>query len=273
MRWVVSNALAGLAIAAVSVAPALAQKKPAPSLPAPAAAARPAPAPAVAPKPYKTVAVTLPAAARDAALDNLRKELGEIAKRKDRAALASRIMPKDFFWERDFSGSFDSNKPSIDNLIAALSLDDDDRSGWESLATFAAETSAGPLPGRPTVICTPATPQIDEAARDKLIDDTQTDGIEWAYPRAAGLPVRATPDANAAVIETLGLHLIHVLGFEDKNSESDPIRTAWARVATPAGKTGFVVPGSLVSPYTDRLCFAKDAAGAWRIAGYVGGGD
>lgn len=224
------------------------------------------------PKPYKAVPVTIPNAPRDTGLDALRKELGEIAKRKDRAALAGRVA-KDFFWERDFGGNFDPQKPALDNLTAALGLDADDGSGWDALTGFASEPSAGPLPGRATAICAPASPEFDEAARNQLIDESQTDGVEWTYPRAAGLQVHAAPQANAAVIETVGLSFVHVLGFEGKQTDADPIRISWARIATPSGKTGFVAPNSLLSPYSDRLCFSKDAAGAWRIDGYVGGGD
>ncbi len=224
------------------------------------------------PNPYKPVPVTIPTAPHDGGLDTLRKELVETAKRKDRTALAGRIA-KDFFWERDFGGNFDPQKPAIDNLTAALGLDADDGSGWDALAGFAAEPSAGPLPGRATAICAPASPDFDETARNRLVDESQTDGIEWTYPRAAGLQVHAAPQANTAVIETLGLSFVHVLGFEGKQTDADPMRISWARIATPSGKTGFVAPNSLLSPYADRLCFAKDASGTWRIDGYVGGGD
>src|SRR5262249_36411536 len=225
--------------------------------------AAPPAAPALpAQKPYKAVAVTLPPPTRDAGLDALRKDLGDIAKRKDRAALAQRIVAKDFFWERDFSGSFDAGKPSVDNLAAALMLETDD-SGWDTLAGFAAESSVGPLPGRPSVVCSPAIPQFDEEARGQLIETTQTDGLEWNYPRAAGLQVRTAPQPNATIVDTLGLNFVHILGFEDKDSDTDPARTAWARVATPSGKQGFVAPNSLVSPYADRLCYGKEGTGAW----------
>ena len=224
------------------------------------------------PKPYKPVPITIPNAPRDAGVDALRKELAEIAKRKDRAALAGRIA-KDFFWERDVGGNFDPKNPPIDNLTAALGLDADDGSGWDALSGFATESSLGPLPGRATAICAPAEPEFDDAARTQLIDESQTDGVEWTYPRAAGLQVHAAPQPNAAVIETLGLNFVHVLGFEGEQTGADPIRISWARVATPSGKTGFVAPNSLLSPYADRLCFTKDVGGAGRIGGYVGGGD
>jgi hypothetical protein len=252
-------------------APAPAPRQAAPPKAAPKAAPAP-PAPALpAQKPYKAVAVTLHAPTRDAALDALRKELGEIVKRKDRAALAQKLVAREFFWERDFSGGFDPNKPSIDNLVAALTLEADDGSGWDALAAFVAEPSIGPLPGRPATVCAPAIPQLDEQARDQLLENTETDGVEWSYPRAAGLQVRGAPQANAPVIETLGLNLVRVLGYEDKDIDADPVRNAWARVATPSGKAGFVAPNTLVSPYTDRICYVKE--GTWRIGGYIGGGD
>lgn len=224
-------------------------------------------------KPYKTVPVTIAASPRDPSFDAFRKEIADIAKRRDRTALGQRIVPKDFFWERDFSGGFDPARSSLDNLTTALMLDADDGSGWEVLAGFAAETSAGPLPGRAPIICAPAIPQFNEEARGELIDSTQSDGLEWNYPRAAGLQVRAAPQQNAAVVETLGLNFVRVLGFEEKDSDTDPARNSWARVATPSGKAGFVAPNSLMSSYADRLCYAKEGSGPWRIVGYVGGGD
>ena len=78
--------------------------------------------------------------------------------------------------------------------------------------------------------------------------------------------------ANAPVAETLGLHFVRVLGFEEKDGDTDPVHNAWARVATPSGKAGFTAPNSLLSPYADRLCYGKEGTG-WRIVGYVGGGD
>lgn len=235
----------------------------------PAAAAKAAPA-LPAQKPYAVIKVVIPTAPPDPAFDALRKELGEIAKRRDRAALAQRVAARDFFWERDFGGNFDPARSSIDNLASALSLENDD--GWDTLLSFASEATVGPLPGRPSVICSPAMPQFDEEARNKLVDSTGTDGVDWSYPRAPGLPMRAAPQQNAAVVESLGLHFVHVLGYEEKEGEMDPLRTAWLRVAAPSGKAGFVAPNTLISSYTDRLCFAKTGA-AWRIVGYVGGGD
>jgi hypothetical protein len=265
--------LAGAAVVATAQS-APAQSPQAPAQRPPAAAARPAPAAPALPaqKPYKSVAVAIPPAPQDPSFDALRKELADIAKRKDRAALAQKVVAREFFWERDFGGNFDPAKSSIDNLATALALEIDDGSGWDALLAFANETTAGPLPGRPSIICAPAIPQFDEEARNRLIETTETDGIDWNYPRASGLPMRAAPQANAPVVESLGLHFVRVLGFEEKEGDLDPARNAWLRVAGPSGKAGFVAPNTLISSYTDRICYAK-AGPAWRIVGYVGGGD
>src|SRR5262245_50945438 len=169
-RTIVTLAVAG-AVMALAAPLLLAQTPapaPAPRAPAPARVpVAPAP-PQPAQKPYRAVAVTVPASTRDAGFEALRKDLADIAKRKDRAALAARVSARDFFWERDFSGSYDPKRPGIDNLAAALTLEADDGSGWDALVAFAAEPSAGPLPGRPSITCSPAIPQFDEDARGQL---------------------------------------------------------------------------------------------------------
>src|SRR5262249_54489659 len=154
------------AVAALAAQPILAQApSPAPPPRPPARPAAPPAAPAPpqpAQKPYKMVAVTIATAPREASFDALRKELVDIAKRRDRAARPQLGSARAFFGERDFSGSFEARRPSIDTPAAALAREADDGGGWDALAGFAAETSVGPLPGRPGVVCPPAIPQFDD---------------------------------------------------------------------------------------------------------------
>jgi hypothetical protein len=56
------------------------------------------PPPMAPPKPYKPVAVTLPQPYADPSFEAFRKELGEIASHKDRAALAGKVVANGFFW-------------------------------------------------------------------------------------------------------------------------------------------------------------------------------
>jgi hypothetical protein len=225
-----------------------------------------APAQAPAPKPYAVVPVTPAKPLADATLDAFRKEVGDIAKRKDRAALGRLIVYRGFFWEGDEKNA-DPRKSGIDNLAAALGLDAKDGSGWDTLAELAAEPSAGPDADRKRVFCAPASPGIDDQAFDDLLDKTQSDASEWGYPASAGTEVREKADSAAPVVETLGLHAVRLL--ED---DAGAANTDWVKVATPSGKVGFAAVKAILSLDVDQICYIKEATG-WRIAGIVGGGE
>src|SRR5689334_8694888 len=97
-----------------------------------AAASQPQPKPTP-PGPYKAVAVTVPKAFGDPGLDAFRKELAEIARKKDRTALAGKVAAKGFFWQQEDSDGADPKKSGLDNLVAAMGLDATDGSGWQAL--------------------------------------------------------------------------------------------------------------------------------------------
>ena len=42
------------------------------------------------------------------------------------------------------------------------------------------------------------------------------------------------------------------------------------RIVTPSGKLGYVTADAINPLGSDQLCYAKDAAGAWKIAGFIG---
>ena len=105
-----------------------------------------------------------------------------------------------------------------------------------------------------------------------MTDVTRTDPPDWVYTRAPDIPVRIAPQADAAIVEKLGLHFVRILGFEGPDAGT-PARAQWARIATPAGNTGYVAPNALLSLTAERLCYARNALGDWRIVGFVGGGD
>ena len=219
---------------------------------------------AASPRPYKPVTITLPSWETDPSLGTLRKELAEIAQRKDRAALAGRVVSKGFFWQRDDSDAADARKSSIDNLAAALGLDAVDDSGWQVLAGYVSYSSAPALPEMKGVICSPAMPSFDETEMEKLAQTTHTDAADWAYPTADGTEVRAKPEASAPLVEKLALVMIRIM--PDENASG-----GWVKVITPSGKAGYVGASALAPAASDQLCYQKEA-GAWKIAGYIGFG-
>jgi hypothetical protein len=232
----------------------------------PAPQAQPA-APVVAPpKAYKQVTIQLPVAVNEPTFTSFRKQLADIAKRKDRAALQKFVVVKNFFWEGEGGNKLDAKASSFDNFASAISLDDKDGAGWEILSAAAAEQTLEADPDHTNVLCGPASPQIDEQSFVDLIKETGTDADEWGYPNAEKLEIRAAPKSDAPVIETVGMGLIRV--YPEDNATTEP--PTMVRVVTPSGKLGYVPIASVLPIVTDQLCYIKDIGG-WKIAGYAGG--
>jgi hypothetical protein len=224
-------------------------------------------------QPYDPVAVAIPPPLDEPGFIAFRKQLADIARRRVYADLAAVVVARGFFWDRDFGSSFDPSKTGVENLATAIGLEAGDGAGWGRLAGFAAEPSASSIALRASVVCGPPNPSYDESALDRLMETTKTDSHAWTYPRNADMTVRAAPRANGAIVETLGLNFVHVLGYEAGEGDSERERAAWARVATPSGKAGFIAPGTLRPLSAERLCYEKDITGRWRVAGYIGRGD
>jgi hypothetical protein len=225
------------------------------------------PPPAAPIKPYQPLAITLPATFSDQSFDAFRKQLGAIAEKKDRAALAKLVVASGFFWmqEKDMA---DKKKPGMANFAGAIDLDAKDGSGWELLTSYANEQTAEPLPDHQGVICSPAEPNIDPKAFEALIAATKTQPQEWGYPTMDGVEVRSAGKADAPVVEKLGLTLVRVL--PDNGGPDNPNQSPFLHIATPSGKSGFVPMEAVSSLGGDQLCYIKDGA-SWKITGYFGG--
>src|SRR5262249_57681655 len=215
------------------------------AVPRSAAAQDPAP-----PGPYKSVAVTVPARQSDASLDAFRRELGDIAKKKDRAALAGKVVAKGFFWQREDSNDADPKKSGIDNLGAALGLDSPDGSGWQALGNYAADASATPIPEMKGVICSPAMPSFNEEEMEKVAQSTRTDASEWAYPTSNGVELRARPEAGAPVIEKLVMVMVRILMEENPSGE-------WLKIVAPSGKVGYAAADLLAPIASHQLSYRQ----------------
>ncbi len=226
-----------------------------------AATAQPAP-----PKPYKPVVITVPVPVADPAFEALRKQVGEIAQKKDRAALARLVVAQGFFWQRDNRDRADKRKSGIDNLANALSLHGKDGAGWDILFSYTDDPTASPSPVTKGAICTPAEPAYDAKAFAELIKTTQSDASEWGYTMSAATEVHDKPQANAPVIDKIGPIFVRVAPENTRGS------AAYQRIITPSGKAGFVSIDAVAPIGNDQLCYVKDG-GAWKIGGYIGGGE
>jgi hypothetical protein len=220
---------------------------------------------AAAAKPYKAVAITAPAAVADPSFEAFRKQLGAVAEKKDRKALAGLVAPN-FFWMGEKGDKADKKKPSLENLAKAIQLDGKEAPGWELLGAAAADPTGTPFPDRKDTICSPADPTFNAQELEALVKATGTDEGDWAYPTQTGLEVHSGPQPNSPVVEKLGLHFVRVMQDNAPGDQQNPM----LKVVTPSGKTGFV-PAEALSPLgNDQLCFTKEGAG-WKISGFIGG--
>jgi len=216
-------------------------------------------------KPYKAVTVTPPKPMDDPSFEAFRKQLGAIAEKKDRAALAA-LVSRNFFWMGEKGDKADKKKSGIDNLAKAIGLDGKDAEGWDTLVGFAADPTAAPYPEKKDTVCAPAQPDFDDNDFGALLKATGTEDADWGYPEQAGIEMRASAQPNSAVVEKLGAHFVRVLDDEAAGNQQVPM----LKVVAPSGKTGYV-PADAISPLgNDELCYVKEG-GAWKIAGFSGG--
>lgn len=254
---------------AAQKAPPPAAQKGAPAAPQGQKGAPPAQAqqqlPFVPPAPYAALAVAPPKPYADPSLAEFRKQLAAIAQKKDRAALAKLVLAKDFFWLKE-EGNAAGKKTGIEALATALSLAAKDGSGWETLGELVSDETASPYPDRPNTVCSPAGPDFKAEDLEKLVAATKTDIAEWGFTAQDNIEVKATAQANAAVIEKIGMIFVRVMPDLAPNASQE-----FMRIVAPSGKVGFV-PAEAINPLgSDQLCYGKDATGAWKIVGMIGG--
>ena len=265
-------------IAGMFAVPALAQL-PRPSGPPPAAPKGMAPGPGAQkgvpqqqaqppiapPAPYAALKVSPPKPYDDAGLAALRKDVAAAAQKKDRAALAKLVLAQGFFWLKE-EGNAAGKKSGIEALSTALNLAAQDASGWDSLGEFADDDTAAPYPDRPNTVCSPAGPEFNPPDLEKLAESTKTDVGDWGFFAQDGIEVHATAQANSPVIEKLGMHFVRVMPDTAPNASQEMMR-----IVTPSGKVGFVAAEAVSPLGSDQLCYGKDASGAWKIVGMIGG--
>ncbi len=223
-------------------------------------------APAAAPPaPYAALKVSPPKPSTDATLAAFRKDLVAIAQKKDRAALSKMVLPQGFFWMKE-AGNAAGKKTGIDALATALGIAAKDGSGWERLGEFASDETAAAYPDRPNTVCSPAGPEFNPQELEKLAEATKTDIGDWGFTAQDGVEVRTAAQQNSPVIEKLGMHFVRVFADTAPNASQE-----FMRIVTPSGKVGFVAAEAINPLGSDQLCFGKDATGAWKIVGMVGG--
>lgn len=236
-------------------------------LPQPPVGFQPPPPPPPAPvKPYAPVPVTPTGPFKDPTFASFRKNLATVAEHKDRAGLAKLVVAHGFFWVQDKDVA-DKNKPGIDNLAKAIDLDNPKGDGWDLLGSDAGDPTLAQVPQEPGLFCAPAPPSFDPRAFQTMVEQTDTDPTDWGYPAGQGVEARAAAQPAAPVVEKLGMAFVRVLA---DSAPATAGASSFLHLALPDGKTGYVAADDITPLASDQICYMKQA-GAWKIAGYIGG--
>ena len=236
-----------MAAATLSPAPVLAQSQQKPQL---LPLKPPPPPPPI--KPYTPIAAKPPVAYDDAAFVAFRKQLADVAAKKDRAALAKLVVAQGFFWIQD-KDMADPKKPGVDNLAKAIDLATKDGSGWPTLGGMA---TSRPLPNCLNIragLRAGRSGHRSAGLRSARQGDADRSS-EWGYPLKDGVEVHAMAQPNSPVVEKLGQNLVHVL--PDTASPSGPNPPTFLHVASP-GKSGFVAMDAIAPLGGDQMCYTK----------------
>ena len=108
--------------------------------------------------------------------------------------------------------------------------------------------------------------QVFERARKRI--ESGEEQADWFFTMSE-VAVSKAPGDTGAPIAKVGTVALPVIGVHPSAPQGQPAPTpTHLQVLLPSGKTGWI-PASVVRPMdSDRLCYAKTADGAWKIAAF-----
>lgn len=178
-------------------------------------------------------------AGRDKTLVVFLSRLKDVAKKKDREGLVAMLAP-------DVRGARDTTGPSA--FFTAWDLGDPNSSVYPLLTQILS------LPGVwiGEQYCAPYVSALFPSDLDV-----------WKHHVVLNpdVKLRETASANGKVLANLAYNIVEVL---DRKPD-------WTKVKTESGLVGYVPAGYTYSPAAYRACFAKNAAGEWKLQSFLSG--
>lgn len=216
----------------------------------------------------------------DAALEAMRKKLSEAVEKQDLVAVSAFVDPK-FVWTAGGKPveEYDAAKDGLHNFKVAFGFrafgrNEDGKTDigpqWFLLELFLADPTLTQEAGSPYV-CGPATARIsDPKAFEQAINrvEEENEPAEWVFA-ATEVPLTAKPGGGAKV-GSLHNNAMPVLGFSPAPPENAPPKEppAHFELLLPSGKSGWAETKNLRALFVDRLCYAKDSGGEWKLRAF-----
>jgi hypothetical protein len=231
---------------------------------------------------YPEVKVELAAAFQpDPAFNAMTKKLADAVAKKDQAALFSLVGPT-FVWtlEGALTDELDLGRDALHNFkvvfgFRAVGADKDggvDQGPfWDGLAALIEDKTYYKATDSGNLICAPtrgnvADQDVFDQARNKI--EGTDEGADWYFTLAPTNVAKAPNDKGPPVakVGTIALPVLSTSPAAKPNQPAPPAQ--FLEVLLPSAKTGWI-PAAAARPLSlERLCYAKTAAGEWKIVGY-----
>ena len=148
----------------------------------------------------------------DPSFEAFRKQLGAIAEKKDRKALADLVSQELLLDGREGRQGRQEEARHRQSRQGDRARRQGRLRAGKCWRGFAADPTGMPFPERKDTICAPAEPAFDVKELEALAKATGTEEGDWGYPTQPGLEMRAAAQPNSPVVEKLGMHFIRVHG-------------------------------------------------------------
>jgi hypothetical protein len=217
----------------------------------------------------------------DAAFNAMVKKLADAVAKKDEVALFGLVGPT-FVWtlEGALTEELDLGRDALHNfkVVFGFRAAGTDKDGgvdqgpfWDGLASLIEDKTYYKATDSGNLICAPtratvADQDVFDKARDKI--EGTDEAADW-YFTLAPTSVAKAPGDKGPPIAKIGTIALPVLSTSPAAKNNEPAPPAqFLEVLLPSAKTGWI-PAASARPFAlERLCYAKTAAGEWKIVGY-----
>jgi hypothetical protein len=217
----------------------------------------------------------------DADFQKMHAAFANAAAKKDEAALFALIGPT-FVWTSggELTEQFDLGRDALHNfkVVFGFRAEGADKDGpvkdgpyWDSLAAFAADGTYYRATDSGNLVCGPIAAEIAddgvfERARKRI--ESEDEQADW-YFTLREVAVAKAPGDTGAPIAKFGTVAVPALAAHPTAPQGQPaLAPTHLQVLLPSGKTGWIAAEAARPLDSDRLCYAKTADGAWKIAAF-----
>jgi len=216
----------------------------------------------------------------DAAFTTMRSAMAQAVAKKESNALFALIAPT-FVWtlQGQLAGELDLGRDPLHNFKVVFGfrapgadVDGGVENGpfWDTLAALAEDGTYYQSGESGNLVCSPAAAEVTddailEQARKKI--ESGKEEPEW-YFTLAETAIAKSPNDTSPPIASVGHVALPVLSVYPTTKVSDPRPSTHFEVLLPSGRSGWILVSAVRPLVTDRLCYAKNPNGDWRIAIY-----